>query len=202
MVYRALTNMLVLPWPETSDTEQEWVWRTAELVRVVGGATKVFVELQRQPQWNQDSWLLQEGGEGREPVLGRELGVSGIICLSLSLSLLPSAAKPPVRHCLTLLQDLVSCLSDERPKSKQMLSSALSPSLDFTISLLSLYLHHADVLDPLMGFFLALFNSMRAQVDVALTERTTHTFMALLTREHLQEALTEEASLATRVVEK
>lgn len=117
-------------------------------------------------------------------------------------SLLPSLVKTSVRHCLTLLHDLVSCLSNERLKSKQMLFSALSPSLDFTVSLFSVYLHHADILDPLMGFFLSLFDCMRAQVGVALTERITHTFMTLLTREHLQETLSEEASLATHVVEK
>ena len=36
----------------------------------------------------------------------------------------------------------------------------------------------------------------------ALTERTIHTFMTLLTREHLEQSLAEEASLATHVVEK
>ena len=61
MVYRALTNMLVLPWPETSDSRQEWAWRTAELGRVVAGATKVLTELQQSGQWNQEAWLLQQG---------------------------------------------------------------------------------------------------------------------------------------------
>ena len=83
-----------------------------------------------------------------------------------------------------------------------MLFNAISPSIDFTISLFSIYLHHADVLDPLMGFFLSLFDTMKAQVGMALTQRTTHTFMGLLTREHLEEALAEEGSVATRVVEK
>ena len=66
MVYRALTNMLVLPWPETSDAGQEWAWRTTELGRVVSGATKVFAELQQSAQWSQDGWLLQQGEVGRE----------------------------------------------------------------------------------------------------------------------------------------
>lgn len=171
MVYRALTNILVLPWPETSDAHQEWAWRTTELSRVVAGATKVFTELRERSGWSQEEWLVQQ-------------------------------AKSPVRHCLTLLQDLVSSLANERLKSKQMLFTALSPSLDFTISLFSTYLHHSDVLAPLMGFFHALFHSMRAQVGPALTEKTIHTFMALLTREHLTEALSEEASLASQVVEK
>jgi hypothetical protein len=171
MVYRALTNMLVLAWPETSDSQQEWEWRTAELTQVVAGATKVFTELRGTSGWSQEEWLVQQ-------------------------------AKSPVRHCLSLLQDLVSSLSAERLKSKQMLFTALSPSLDFIVSLFSTYLHHSEVLAPLMGFFHALFHSMRAQVGPALTEKTIHTFMALLTREHLQEALAEEASLASQVVEK
>ena len=171
MVYRALTNMLVLPWPETSDAHQEWAWRTAELTQVVAGATKVLSGLQGSSGWGQEEWLLQQ-------------------------------AKVPVRQCLTLLQDLVSSLAAERPRSKQMLFTALSPSLNFTVSLFSSYLHHSDVLAPLMGFFHALFHSLRAQVGPALTERTIHTFMALLTRELLQESLAQETSLASQVVEK
>lgn len=171
MVYRALTNMLVLPWPDTNDTQQEWELRTRELTQVVAGATKVLTELQGSSGWGQEEWLLQQ-------------------------------AKQPVRHCLTLLQDLVSSLANERVKSKQMLFTALSPSLNFTISLFSAYLHHSDVLAPLMGFFHVLFHSMKTQVGTALTEKTIHTFMALLTREHLEERLTEEASLASQVVEK
>ena len=61
MIYRALTNMLVLSWPETNDARQEWAWRTAELTRVIAGATKVLTGLQQSAQWNQDSWLLQQG---------------------------------------------------------------------------------------------------------------------------------------------
>ena len=61
MVYRALANMLVLPWPETSDSRQEWAWRTAELGRVVTGATRVLTGLQQSGQWNQETWLLQQG---------------------------------------------------------------------------------------------------------------------------------------------
>ena len=163
--------MLVLPWPETNDANQQWAWRTTELAKVVAGATKVFVGLQESTGWTQEVWLLDQ-------------------------------AKPSVRHCLTLLQDLVSSLSGERVKSKQMLFAALSPSLNFTISLFSVFLHHSDVLAPLMGFFHALFHSMRAQVGPSLTEQTIHTFMSLLTRGRLQEALAEEASLASQVVEK
>lgn len=65
MVYRALTNMLVLPWPETNDTGQQWAWRRAELVEVVAGATKVLAELQQSAQWNQESLFLEQGMEMR-----------------------------------------------------------------------------------------------------------------------------------------
>lgn len=122
------------------------------------------------------------------------------VCMCLRMCVCP--AKTPVRHCLTLLQDIISGLANERLKSKQMLFSSLSPHFEFTISLFSSFLHHADVLAPLMGFFHSLFHCMRTQVGRNLTDKIIHTFMALLTREHLQEALAEEASLATRVVEK
>lgn len=66
MVYRALTTMLVLPWPETSDAEQQWAWRTAELAQVVAGATKALAELQQSTQWNQECWFLDQGEENKK----------------------------------------------------------------------------------------------------------------------------------------
>jgi len=83
-----------------------------------------------------------------------------------------------------------------------MLFKAISPATNFAISLFPTYLSHPDVLDSLMGFFLALFNGLRAQIGPSLTEQTTQTFMTLLTREHLEETLLQEGSLGSRVVER
>ena len=40
----------------------------------------------------------------------------------------------------------------------------------------------SDVLHVLMKFFLTLFNALQSQIGAALVERTTQTFMTLLTK--------------------
>ncbi len=42
MVHRALVHMLVLPWPEIPDQDQQWEGREAELVALVTGCTYVL----------------------------------------------------------------------------------------------------------------------------------------------------------------
>ena len=61
MVHQALCHMLVLPWPETLDSGQQWESRLSELGKLVGGATTIFQQLQQTPQWNQNSALMEEG---------------------------------------------------------------------------------------------------------------------------------------------
>ena len=74
-----------------------------------------------------------------------------------------------------------------------------------------------DVLNLLMKFFLTLFTALQSQIGSAQTERTTQTFMTLLTkyltcvscqlphcsaRERLQEAVLSEGSIGAQVAEK
>ena len=40
----------------------------------------------------------------------------------------------------------------------------------------------SDIVDDIMGFFLALFRGLRVQMGVTFTEQTIHTFMNLFTR--------------------
>ena len=47
-----------------------------------------------------------------------------------------------------------------------------------------------------------ILDTLHSQVGRTLTERTTQTFMTLLTREHLQEALDRDGSPGSKVVEK
>ena len=61
MVHQALCHMLVLPWPETLDNDQQWESRLSELGNLVGGATTIFQQLQQTPQWSQNPALREEG---------------------------------------------------------------------------------------------------------------------------------------------
>ncbi len=61
MVYRALSNILVLPWPETTHLAQRWDARAHELSKLVSGATNVFQQLQQTPDWSQNAQLHSQG---------------------------------------------------------------------------------------------------------------------------------------------
>jgi len=61
MVHQALCHMLVLPWPETLDCNQQWEGRSSELGKVVSGATQIFQQLQQTPSWSQNTSLLEGG---------------------------------------------------------------------------------------------------------------------------------------------
>ncbi len=64
-----------------------------------------------------------------------------------------------------LLEDLISAMASERPRSKMLLYKSIAPCVEVAISLLSVFLSQPDILDLLMGFFLTLFSSLKSQVS-------------------------------------
>jgi len=59
---------------------------------------------------------------------------------------------------------MVSAISEERPKPKNLLFKSLSGHMEVLISLLPVFLTQPDMLDQLMSFFLTVFNSLKSQV--------------------------------------
>ena len=84
-------------------------------------------------------------------------------------------AKAVIKRKLILLEDLAASVAHERPKSKMLVYKSLSPLVEFAISLFPVYLQQADVLDLLIGFFLALFDSLKSQVYKS--QRTVKIYM-------------------------
>lgn len=171
MIYKALCSLLVLPWPQISNPEQQWEARTGEITRLIAGATKPLRDLQLLPRWSTNVELQEQ-------------------------------VKPDIKRILNLLEDVVSSLADQQSKSKTALFRAISPCIDAAITVFPVYLHDAVILDSLMGFFLTLFVALKAQLGLALTERTTHTIMLLLTREQMEGTLLQEGSTGSKVIEK
>ena len=93
-------------------------------------------------------------------------------------------------------------VAHERTHSKTMLLKTLSPSIEFAITLFSVFVSHPDILDAVMCFFHTLFDALGAQVGVALTQRTLHTFMTILSREQFNRAFAWEQSSTVHIVEK
>ncbi len=60
-MYRCLAFILVLPWPEVSDAHQEWDRRSKEVESLVGGASEVFLIIQRNPVLLQNENFIERG---------------------------------------------------------------------------------------------------------------------------------------------
>ena len=107
-----------------------------------------------------------------------------------------------MKRTVLLLDELAASVAHESSKSKSTFFKSISHCVDFAITLFPVYLNQPEVLDTLMGFFLTVFDSLKSQVGPFLTQRTTQTFMGLLTREHIEAALEREGSHGSKVVEK
>ncbi|KAI8501262.1 Exportin-6 [Branchiostoma belcheri] len=91
-------------------------------------------------------------------------------------------AKPEIRRTLMVVCDLAESVAGEVMKTRQICYQSLQESVHTTLAILPVYIHQPDVVEDMMSFFLALFQSLRVQMGVSLTERIIQTFMNMFTR--------------------
>ena len=60
-VYRCLAFILILPWPEVADAHQEWERRGREMESLMGGASEIFLIIQRNPTLLQNAGFVEQG---------------------------------------------------------------------------------------------------------------------------------------------
>lgn len=111
-------------------------------------------------------------------------------------------AKPVITNSLKLMVDWIECVSGEVVKSKQMCYQSMSEIVSISLAIFPVFIHQPDVVENLMTFFLALFQSCRVQMGVPFTEQAIQTFMGLFSKEQLAETISHESSAAHRVIEK
>ncbi|XP_076441128.1 exportin-6-like [Babylonia areolata] len=115
---------------------------------------------------------------------------------------LQEQAKAVIRRVLRVCQDWIETVAGEVVRTKQLLYQSISPVIQSTLAIFSVYISQTDIVDDMMGFFLAIFQGLRVQMGVPFTEQTIHTFMNLFTREQLTETIQQETGVAFRVIEK
>ncbi|KAK7112089.1 exportin-6-like [Littorina saxatilis] len=115
---------------------------------------------------------------------------------------LQEQAKAVIRRVLRVSQDWIESIAGEVVRTRQLLYTSLSPVIQTTLAIFSIYIGQIDIVDNIMGFFLALFQGLRVQMGVPFTEQTIHTFMNLFTRELLAETIHQETGVSFRVIEK
>ncbi|XP_070580061.1 exportin-6-like [Ptychodera flava] len=171
LVCRALSNILILPWPNIAESDQQWEARSGNHMSYVKRITDQYRSIKSSPQFSDDKRLQEQ-------------------------------AKPCIKKTLAIMVDLVESVNGEVTKTKQICYSSLQDSIQFTISIFPIYIRQPDVVEEILSFFLAVFQSLRVQMGVAFTEQAIQTFMNLFTREQLADTILNEGSTGCRIVEK
>ncbi|XP_048575902.1 exportin-6 isoform X2 [Nematostella vectensis] len=172
LVFRSLSNALVLPWPYVSGNEQQWEMRSQNHLSLIKGLTSRYKEMTSSPGFSTSKELQQ-------------------------------AAKPSLQYTLHILQDLVSAVAEDQvTKTKVILYHSIQDVVQLTLTVFPLYANEPDAIDAILGFLLALFQSLKIQIGTAVTEQIVQRLMSIFTRDQLYATIVHESSLGSRVVEK
>ncbi|XP_074647944.1 exportin-6-like [Tubulanus polymorphus] len=115
---------------------------------------------------------------------------------------LQEQAKLCIKKTLEMMVNQVESISGEVVKTKQICYQSIQEVVQVTLSLFPVYIHNPDVIQDILVFFLALFESLQVQMGVQFTEQSIQTFMNLFTREQLSKILMEETTAGIQVIEK
>lgn len=171
IVCRALSNILILPWPNIPEREQQWSARSENHLGFIRRITSEYRALKTMPNLSKDKAL-------------------------------QARAKPTIHKTLHLLSDQVESIAGEVSKTKQVCYHSLQESIQVTLHLFPIYIHQPDVVEDMMGFYLALFQGLRVQMGIPSIQNTISIFVNLFTRDQLAETIAHESTAGTRVVEK
>uniref|UniRef100_A0A8C6WUQ3 Exportin 6 n=1 Tax=Neogobius melanostomus TaxID=47308 RepID=A0A8C6WUQ3_9GOBI len=172
LVCRALSNTLLLPWPNLPESEQQWQSRSSNHASLLAALTREYRILRgtvnvTPPQPDNGQYL-----------------------------------KLVIQQTLPVLRDIVDSISGESTKSRQICYQSLQESVQVSLSLFPVFIQQPDVTDEMLAFFLTLFQALRVQMGVAFTGQIIHTFLSMFTREQLAASILQEGSAGCRVVQK
>ncbi|XP_031571842.1 exportin-6-like [Actinia tenebrosa] len=172
LVYRSLSNALVLPWPLMSDNKQEWEMRSQNHKNLIKGLCRHYKELIEIPRFS-DNKQLQDNAKST---------------LQFTLHIL---------HDIVL-----SVSDVQVTKTKVILCQSIQEDIQMTLTVFPVYAHQPDAIDAILSFLLALFESLKIQIGSSMTEQIVHHLMSIFTREQLSETILHESSTGSKVVEK
>ncbi|KAI0232540.1 Exportin-6-A, partial [Lamellibrachia satsuma] len=172
LVYRSLSNYLLLGWLCCSDAQQEWSVRAASHQSFVKQLTLVLCQL-RHVAHLADNKALQEEAK---PCIKRVLHIVADLVESMAV--------------------------DGVSRSKQICYQSVDEVIQTVSFLFPIYIRQSDVTDEILGFFMATFQCLRTQMGAAFTEQMIRTFMTLFTKEQLAEIIQNESEAGIKVVDR
>jgi len=170
--YGAVSNLLVLPFPNLRDPEQGWDSRSAQYNEFVGLLLAPFYSLRQVPNFVEGKVFQQE------------------------------STRNCIIETLKISKALADTVKSEGKMPKSVVYDALKGTLPAVSSLFSLYVNDSAMADVFLEFFLSLFESLRGQVGPAFTRDTITMFLSLMGGEQLAIMLTRDQASGAEFISK
>lgn len=146
LVCRALSNMLLLPWPNLPENEQQWQTRSSNHSSLIAALTREYRVLrgtvsipQRQPDLNNSKYLFICLFVCCLGVCYYHYSIAHILSLFL-LHGFCNPVKAVIQQSLPVLRDLVDSISGESTKSRQICYQSLQESVQVSLSLFPVFI--------------------------------------------------------------
>lgn len=144
LVCRALSNMLLLPWPNLPENEQQWQTRSNNHSNLLAALTREYRVLRgtvnippRQTDLNNSQYIRSF------TFLGYCIAIIRIFFLHPPLNILWTSSltvKAVIQQALPVLRDLVDTISGESTKSRQICYQSLQESVQVSLGLFPVFI--------------------------------------------------------------
>ncbi|XP_076821839.1 exportin-6-like [Clavelina lepadiformis] len=172
LIFKALSNLLLFPWPNTPESEQKWEAREKGHSEFIKSLLVDFLSL------TDNVARLQTDKDMKE------------------------RAKPVIHRALLIVIDLVEAISEEVVKTRQLCYNSVKESITLSMELFPIYIDHPDTTEVVMSLFLSVFGALRRQMGVDLIARTIQSFISKFSHDQLEQTILHENVAGVRVVEK
>lgn len=135
LVCRALSNMLLLPWPNLPESEQQWQTRSSNHANLLAALTREYRILRgtvnitsRQPGLNDSQYLLR---------FRNSLSLLILLCWVTFCPpnyVFSCVVKAVIQQTLPVLRDIVDSVSSESTKSRQICYQSLQESVQVSLT--------------------------------------------------------------------
>ncbi|XP_055948034.1 exportin-6-like isoform X2 [Argiope bruennichi] len=172
VVYRSMSNVLVLPWPNvTSDAQQMWPIRSSQHDLFIQALCEPLRSACSNPNFFQEK-MLQEH------------------------------AKSNILWVLQVMCGLIENVSDGSTRTKQVFYKSLQSTISYIESLFHLYLQDSVITENILDFYLCLFSAFRIQIGHPFVQKTIQNFLTLFSSNQVMEFTLNECSSGCKVIEK
>lgn len=147
LVCRALSNMLLLPWPNLPESEQQWQTRSSNHASLLAALTREYKGIRgtvnitpRQPDLNNSQYFFLFGFVTLCMFSFSPPSHTFPALIVIYDHLVSTVVKAVIQQTLPVLRDLVDSVSGESTKSRQICYQSLQESVQVSLSLFPVFI--------------------------------------------------------------